>query len=227
MTRLLRSVAHEFRNPLGVLIGSTDILDRYWDRLTPEKRFEQNEHIRSASRQLTNLVSSVVEFNRLKTDKSGSIPVALDVGAVCAAITAEVRTATGAGQECTITVAADCGYPLLDETLLRRILQNLLTNAFLYTPADGAVAVYARREKNWLLMEITDNGIGIPADEQALVFDAFYRGKNVEGRGGLGLGLSIVRDSLAQMGGTVTVSSSFAKGTTMRVEIPVIDPPQN
>jgi two-component system heavy metal sensor histidine kinase CusS len=75
-----------------------------------------------------------------------------------------------------------------------------------------------------LLLEITDTGIGIPEEDQALIFDPFYRSRNVEGRRGLGLGLSIVKEALLQMGGTITVSSSLGKGTAVRVKIPVVDP---
>lgn len=78
-----------------------------------------------------------------------------------------------------------------------------------------------RRENGMLLLEVIDSGIGIPDEEQKLIFDAFYRSRNVEGRRGLGLGLSIVNDSLAQLGGSITVNSRIGEGTAMLVEIPV------
>lgn len=223
MSRLLSLIAHEFRTPLGLLTGSTDILDRYWDRLTPEKRFEQNGHIRSAARQISNLVNSVISFKQMGTDRTGIFPQLLDIGRVCRAIAAEVETVWGSGHESIVVIAADCGTALLDETLFRRILENLLTNAFRYTPSDGTVSLHVRREKNRLLMEINDTGIGIPKEDQALIFDAFYRSRNVEGLRGLGLGLSIVNESLLQMGGTITVASRIGEGSTMRVEFPVKD----
>jgi signal transduction histidine kinase len=224
MNRLLRIIAHEFRSPLGVLTGSTDILDQYWDRLTPEKRFDLHEHIRNAARQLSHLVGSVIAFNRLETDRSENPPLLLDIGEICSAITATVEALWGAGQKYTVTIAPDCGTAMLDETLFRRTVDHLLTNAFRYTPADGSVEFLVHRDNNRLCLEIRDTGIGIPAEDQALIFDAFYRGRNVEWRGGLGLGLSIVRESLAQMGGTITVNSRGGEGTTMRVEIPVDEP---
>lgn len=219
--RLLRTIAHEFRTPLGLLAGSSDILDRYWDRLTTEKRTEQNEHIRSATQQLTNLINSVISFNQMETDREGNVPLLHDIGELCRSIAAEVKTVWGAGQEFEVTIAADCGTALLDEFPFRRVVENLLTNAFRYTPSDGAVTLHVSREKNRLCLEISDTGIGIPEEEHALIFDAFHRGRNVEGQRGLGLGLSIVSEALSQMGGTITVTSRTGEGTIMRVEIPV------
>jgi PAS domain S-box-containing protein len=224
MNRLVRTIAHEFRTPLGLLTGSTDILDRYWDRLTQEKRLEQNEHIRNAARQISNLVSSVTSFQLSGTDSHVHPPLLQDIGDICRSIAAEVETVWGAGHEFIVSIASDCGFALMDVILLRRILQNLLTNAFRYTLSTGTVSLRVCREKNLLLLEITDTGIGIPEEEQALIFDAFYRSRNVEGRRGLGLGLSIVREALLQMGGTIKVTSRIGKGTTMRVEIPLPDP---
>jgi PAS domain S-box-containing protein len=226
MNRLLRIIAHEFRSPLGVLTGSTDILDLYWDRLTPEKRFTQHEHIRSAARQLTDLISSVIAFNQMGTDRVVTPPLVLDIGEICSAITASVELVWGAGQKCTVTIAPDCGTALLNESLFRRTVENLLSNAFRYTPADGAVSFAVCREESSLCMEISDTGIGIPAEDQAMIFDAFFRSRNVLWRGGLGLGLSIVSESLTQMGGTIRVNSSIGEGTTMRVEIPLDSPTQ-
>jgi signal transduction histidine kinase len=224
MSRLLRTVAHEFRTPLGLLTGSTDILDRYWNRLTAEKRFEQNEQIRSAAHQISNLVNSVISFNQLEPDKSGNSPQLLDMNTTCRTIASEVETVWATGHECLVTIDSGCGAALLDETLFRRILENLLTNAFRYTPSNGTVSLRVRMMNGHVTLEVSDNGIGIPQEDQKLVFDAFYRSGNVEGRRGLGLGLSIVQETLSQMRGTITVKSRIGEGTTMRVEIPLVDP---
>jgi PAS domain S-box-containing protein len=223
MRRLVRTVAHEFRTPLGLLTGSVDVLDRYWYRLTPEKRLEQNEHIRNAARQISDLVDSVTSFNQAGTDRAGNPLQILNIGDICRSIAAEVETVWCDGHEFIVSIAADCGTVLLDNILFRRILQNLLTNACRYTPTNGTVSLHVFREKEMLMLEITDTGIGIPEEDQALIFDPFYRSRNVEGQRGLGLGLSIVRDALSQMGGTITVTSSIGKGTAVRVKIPVVE----
>ncbi len=222
MSRLLRTVAHEFRTPLGLLTGSTDILDRYWDRLTVEKRFEQNEHIRSAAHQMSNLINSVIAFNHCGTDTRENVPHRMDLEKACRTIAAEVEAVWSTGHQFQMHVAQDCGTVLLDEILFRRILENLLTNAFRYTPSDGRVSLLVRRNDRQVLLEISDTGIGIPRDDQSRIFEVFYRSDNVEGRRGLGLGLSIVQEALAHMHGTITVTSSTGMGTTMSVAIPAV-----
>lgn len=222
-SRFLATVAHEFRTPLSLLISSTDILDRYGERLTAEKRTEQNGHIRSAARQMSSLIDSVLSFNRLETGRHQSSPMLLDVERVCRAIAEEVRTVWGSGHKFHVTINADCGTAMLDEILFRRILENLLTNAFRYTSAGGTVSLNISRDSNRLLMVIMDTGIGIPEEDQKLIFDEFYRGRNVEARRGLGLGLTIVHEALLRMGGTITLTSRIGEGTTMRVEIPIVD----
>ena len=221
MSRLLNIVAHEFRTPLGLLIGSVDILDHYWDRISTEKRIEQNDHIRSAANQISNLVNSVTSFNQLGVERIVKITLVPDIEMFCRSIAEEVRKVWGSGQHFNITVDSYCNDCRLDEVQFRRILENLLTNSFRYSPPDGTVSLYLRREERLLHMEITDTGIGIPEEGQKLIFDPFYRCENVAGRRGLGLGLSIVHEAVAQVGGTISVSSIVGEGTTMTVRIPV------
>ena len=223
MSRLLITVAHEFRTPLGLLVIGADILDRYGDRLTKEERNEQQGQIRSAVHQLDHLLQSVISFNQQGT-RSGNPPQLLDIGGMCGTIAAGIETVWSTGQIFHVSIAADCGTSLLDQTYVRRILENLLTNAFRYTPSRGTISLRVRRAQNRLLMEITDTGIGITEVDQALIFEAFYRGSNVEQRRGMGLGLSIVKESLSQLGGTMSVNSNVGVGTTVLVELPVIDP---
>ena len=219
--RLLRTIAHEFRTPLGLLTGSTDIMNRYWDRLTPEKRAEQTEHIRSATQQLTDLIYSVISFNEMESDLQCNNPKALDIAHFSRSIADEINTLWGTRHEFTFSIDSNCDTLLLDVVMFRRILENLLTNAFQFTPAHGAVTLNIKCDNNLLFLEIGDTGIGIPEDEQAQIFEAFYRCSNVGGRRGLGLGLSFVKEALTQIGGTITVESKIANGTTMRVELPV------
>jgi PAS domain S-box-containing protein len=224
MNRLLRTIAHEFRTPLGLLSASTDILDRYWDELTPEKRFTQNELIRDAVYQLTTLVSSVTSYNTLGEESIGYHPLPHNLADLCSAIAAGVEYVWNRGQQWSITIADNCGTALADEGLLRRVIENLLTNAFRYTPAGGRVTLSVHREKNVLSIEISDTGIGIPQEDLPHIFDPFYRSRNIDGRRGLGLGLTIVHEALMQMGGTITTTSSVGSGTVMAVQIPAAIP---
>jgi len=222
-SRFLARIAHEFRTPLSLLTSSTDILDRYAERLSQEQRTDQNGHIRNAARQMAGLIDAVLSFSRQELERPEMVPELLDVGRICRTIAAEATTVWGAGHDFRVTIPADCGSAMLDETLFRRVLENLLGNAFRYTPKGGAVSLRVSREEARLQLVICDSGIGIAQEELKQVFESFYRGSNVEGRRGLGLGLPIVHEALSQMGGTITVDSTLGKGTAMRVQIPLTD----
>ena len=225
LSRLMSVVAHEFRTPLSLLTSSTDIIDRYTERLSKEQVVDQNAIIRSAARQMSCLIDSILSFNRQETDSLSDMEEPLDIGRMSHSIAEEVALVWAAGHDFQVTIPEDCGTVLLHKMFFRRILENLLTNAFRYTPTGKAVSLGITREYNRLQIVVADSGIGIPDDDKKRIFDAFYRCQNVESRRGLGLGLSIVNEALLQLGGSITVESAIGAGTTMRVVIPLIPIP--
>jgi signal transduction histidine kinase len=223
-SRFLASVAHEFRTPLSLLTSSTDILDRYGDRLNAAESMLQRGHIRNAARQMSCLIDSVLTFNRLDMQIQHDIPVNLDICAFCRQLSDEVKSAWCDGHTFSVTIAETCGTSLLDEQLFRRLLENLLTNAFRYTPKGGNVSFRVDREGSRLQIEIRDSGIGIPEECREQIFEPFYRCGNVATRRGLGLGLSIVHEALSRLGGSITVDSAVGIGTTVQVDLPARNP---
>jgi signal transduction histidine kinase len=112
-----------------------------------------------------------------------------------------------------------------DAERIRQILDNLLENAYFYTPAGGRVQVRLHRSDSELQVDVQDNGIGIPPQEQARVFERFYRGENplVIETPGTGLGLSIVRQLVEMHGGRIWVTSTgvYGEGSTFSFTLPV------
>lgn len=218
-SRFLATVAHEFRTPLSLLTSSVDILDRYGERLSPSERTGQHDHIRNAAGQMSSLVDSVLSFNRLEGHASHAVP--LGITPFCRHLAGEMATIHGSDYEFSVAIADDCGSAMLNEALLRRVMLNLLTNAFRYTPVGGTISLSVMRDKDLLQVVVEDSGIGIPEEDRQRIFETFYRCSNVAGRRGLGLGLYIVHEALSRLGGTITVESSVGSGTTMRVSIPL------
>jgi PAS domain S-box-containing protein len=221
MRRLLNIVAHEFRTPLSLLTASTDILARYFDRLSQEKIIEQAGFIKSAAVKISNLVDAVISYNQLGVDRPLQLTMIPDIDDLCRTVATEIEVVWSSGQKFDISMDIDNNEILLDELLFRRILENLLTNAFRYTPVAESVTLHVRLEETELLVEIIDTGIGIPEADQMRIFEPFFCIGSVSGPPRLGLGLSIVKDALTQIGGTIIVESTIGKGTTMRVKIPV------
>lgn len=220
-SRFLATAAHEFRTPLALLASSTDILDSYGDSLGKEELAKQYDHIRSAARQINSLIDSVISGNRMEAEHHRNRPVPLDLPGFCRTVAEEVNASCGNCQELTVVCDENCGSVQLDEPLFRRIVENLLTNAFRYTPAGGSVTLSVSRAEGTMHLAVTDSGIGIPEEELERIFEAYYRCGNVGGRRGMGLGLSMVRDAVRQMDGSISVESVLGEGTAVRLTIPV------
>ncbi len=224
--RFLQIVSHEFRTPLGLLSSSADIVYHYWDRLTPEERTTQTKRIRSGVEQINSLISSILSYNQPKIIDGAASGGSVAVGSLCQKIAEEAEAVWNNGQVFRLSIAENCGEGLVDENLFRRVVQNLLTNAFSYTEPGGDVTLRLARSSDMLLLDVSDSGIGIDLDDQKNIFDKFFRGQNIGSRRGLGLGLSIVQEALALLKGSIHVESSIGHGTTMHITIPLIPEPK-
>jgi signal transduction histidine kinase len=108
---------------------------------------------------------------------------------------------------------------------LRQVFDNLVGNAIKYSNDHGAVAVVMQAEDDQIIMQVTDNGPGIPPKDQAHIFDKFYRASNVSSKSGSGLGLAIVKSIVEAHQGRVWVESVVGKGSSFFVVLPVVAEP--
>lgn len=219
-------VSHEFRTPLEIIMSSADNLDRYFDRLKPEQRRQLLGTINKSVRRMTNMMEDVLLLGRL--DGGGDTefkPGPLDVAALCRRLGEEMETATQRRCPIACRAAGDLAGAQGDETVLRHILTNLLSNAVKYSAAGEPVALDLRREGASAIFEISDRGCGIPAADQARLFQAFHRGSNVRQVPGTGLGLLIVQRSVDRHGGSVSCASAEGRGTTFTVRLPLFPAP--
>ncbi len=114
-----------------------------------------------------------------------------------------------------------------DETLLRRLADTLLDNAFKYTPSPGSVHLSLEPQGESAVIRVQDSGVGIAEEEQSKIFERFYRVDKARSRaqGGAGLGLAIAQWIVTQHGGSIGVESRPGQGATFRVELPMIAAP--
>nr|WP_292732028.1 ATP-binding protein [Nostoc sp. JL31] len=110
-----------------------------------------------------------------------------------------------------------------DANLLRQIVLNLLNNACKYTPVGGQVKLQLFTQSHWAVIEIIDNGIGIPEADLPYIFERFYRVDKKRSRqtGGFGLGLAIVQQIVQSHGGKITIKSVFQEGTILQIALPL------
>ncbi|MGB8168259.1 MAG: HAMP domain-containing sensor histidine kinase [Chthoniobacteraceae bacterium] len=219
-SRFTSLVSHEFRTPLGVISSSAQILERYLARLDDDERREHLESINASVKRMAGMMEEMLVLSRMDSGRMDFKPAPLALGDLCRRLLDELHSAHGSSAQ--LTVAPDAEPPACaDETLVRHILNNLLTNAHKYSPPGAPVKLTLSREDHDAVFTVRDEGIGIPAADQAQLFEAFHRGSNVGAVSGTGLGLVVVRRSCELHGGTVTVASHEGAGTTFTVRLPV------
>jgi signal transduction histidine kinase len=216
-------VTHEIRTPLALILGSSEILSRYLDRLAPEKRAEHLKTIDSAVQRMSELLEDVLLFSKAEAGRMEFNPEALDLKKFCAQLVDESLSATN--RRCPIELSADISEPARgDEGLLRHIFSNLIANAAKYSPPGTPVKLSITRDGGDAIFIVQDRGMGIPEDDRKRLFTPFYRGKNVATIQGTGLGLVIVKLCAERHGGSIEVDSAEKIGTTVSVRLPLFSP---
>jgi len=216
-------VSHEFRTPLGIILSSAEILQDYFEELPREDRQSQLESIRRNTKRMAELMEEVLVLSRFDAGRMDCKPAPLDLSGFFRRIVDELLSATNRACPIELSLASDLGEGNADERLLRHILSNLITNAVKYSTAGTPVGLMASRSGRELILQIKDEGIGIPEEDRQWLFNAFHRGRNVGDRPGSGLGLVIVNKSTQLHGGRIRVDSKVNEGTTITVSLPVFE----
>ena len=222
--QFLSIASHELRTPLTPLLGYTSMLQQSLAQTDGRQRKLVETIARQATR-LNTLIGSLLDVSRLQRGQFALERRPLDLAALTTQVVDDSRlTLPPSGARHILTVeASDALVPVLaDAERLEEVLHNLLGNAVKYSPQGGTVRVRVARQDGEALLEVADEGIGIPTAAQARLFEAFYRAGNIgPTTSGFGLGLYIVQEIVQRHGGRVEVDSSEGHGTTVRVVLPL------
>lgn len=222
--RFVSMVSHEFRTPLGITMSAVELLRNYLNRLPPAKLAELLEDIYQSTLRMSGLMEQVLLLGRVESGRAGFRSLPLDLPELVARIGDETQSATN--RRCEIRVraeAADLAGASGDESLLRHILSNLVSNAVKYSPAGGQVEVVVRRARDEAVFTVADQGLGIPQADQARLFEAFHRATNVGQTPGTGLGLLIVKRCVELHRGRIDFVSEEGRGSTFTVRLPLFE----
>ena len=215
-------LSHELRNPLAALSGAAQIL-----RLTKPgdpRALLASEIVDRQTRQMTRLVEDLLDIGRIVTGKATLNAQRLDLGQVVLELLDTWR-ANGRFSTREITCRADSGTILADRARIEQIVSNLLDNAIKFTAADGTIRVAVRNDGTMAELRIADDGEGMNAEILPRIFDLFVQGRQglARDRGGLGIGLALVKRLAEMQGGMATASSRGAgRGSTFSVRFPVV-----
>lgn len=217
-SRFVAMTSHEFRTPLATILSSAELLKYYGDRLPAHEKAEVIQSIESSVQRMTRMLDRVLLIGKVEAQMLEFKPERTNLVALCHALAEEARTQQP-DSPCSLRIdcAPGIGHGLYDEKLLGHIFGNLLSNAIKYSPLGGEVGFRVYPQASDMVFEISDQGIGIPGDEIAHLFESFHRSSNVGNIQGTGLGLAIVKNSVDLHGGRIEVRSEQGLGTCFTV----------
>ncbi|WP_024545814.1 PAS domain S-box protein [Picosynechococcus sp. NKBG15041c] len=221
-TRFIDTASHEFRTPLTVILGAAQMLDAYSEHLSPERRSQYLRNIQDSVIRLRQLIDDVLTMSRLEAGKLRCQRQPIDIIALCQDLLTEFKVGLGKQHHIVFETAGAIASPLnLDPNLIQHILSNLLSNACKYSAPGTTITLEVIGDEAQLTLTITDQGIGIPAEDWPHLFGSFYRASNTQNIPGTGLGLNIVKEYVLLHGGTINFSSQLGRGSQFVVTIPL------
>jgi two-component system OmpR family sensor kinase len=216
MRYFVADAGHELRTPLTVIMGYIDVLRRRANADPASARIF--ETMLAESRRMRALIEKLILLARLENPQHGERErETVDFGEIAQQV-AHAARAIHAGRTVHLSRSGEA-LVLGDENELHDALGNLVENALKYAP-DSPVEVRVRGEGGSVVVEVSDSGPGIPAAEQARIFDRFYRGRDRTEADGFGLGLAIAKRSIERAGGELSVESSLGAGCRFTIRIP-------
>jgi signal transduction histidine kinase len=224
-SEFLANMSHELRTPLNAIIGFSEVLLQGIFGDINEKQREYLDDVLSSGKHLLSLINDIldlskIEAGRMELERSEfSLAAALDSG-----LTIVRERAIRHGITLRAVLSPDLPRIDADERKVKQIVYNLLSNAVKFTPDGGSVEVHAAREGDAVRVDVRDTGIGIAAEDQALVFQEFRQVGRERSREGTGLGLTLSKRFVELHGGRIWLESTPGKGSTFSFTLPIHGP---
>ena len=217
--KLMLAITHDFKAPLGSIMGYTELLSR----LTEDERQRfYLDNMKSSSEHLLKLVSDLLDFHRLDLNKAEVNRVTFNPSQLFDEIYVSfepLTAAKGLALQCHVAPELNGGY-ISDPLRLRQIVNNLLSNAVKFTQ-KGEISLTAGYDSSKLTIAIADTGKGMASEDRERIFQEFTRLSGAQGEEGFGLGLSIVKKLVTLLEGTIDVQSTLGEGSCFTVVLPL------
>ena len=220
-SQFLASMSHELRTPLNAIIGFSDLLvDKGAGPLT-DKQGRFVGHVRDGARHLLQLINDILDLSKIE---AGQLDMHYEDIQIHDALPEVLSTIRPLSMSKNITVEQNLDLDArvrADRVRFKQILYNLLSNAVKFTPKGGRVTIECKKKDNFISISVSDTGVGIRPEDQAMIFEEF---RQVEGntQEGTGLGLAITKRLVEQQGGRISLESEFGKGSRFSFTLPQV-----
>lgn len=220
-TRFVSTASHEFRTPLAIILSYTETLLNYRAKMDEQQVTTRLNRIAQQVLFMKGIMEDVLQLARIQTGRFDFRPTKGDLNALCQEIIEDFATQPEHQGRVRARINPTPVRLAFDQRLMRHVLNNLISNALKYSPAEKPIYFDLITESNQVTITIRDEGFGIPPDDLERLFEPFYRAKNVAHIEGTGLGLSITYEAVVLHGGTIKAESTEGVGTTFTVTLPL------
>jgi PAS domain S-box-containing protein len=213
-------VSHELKTPLTVLTGALNVA--MMEDIPFEEKKTLLEDVAWSAETMADIVDNLLELSRYQANRLTLTPEPIEITRVISRITKQSSKKSDKHRLVT-SVSPDLPAVIADPTRIERILDNLISNAIKYSPEGGEIRITVQRQNNDIVLSVLDQGIGIAAADQELLFQAFQRLENPRWTGiqGVGLGLVVCKRLVEAHGGRIWVESEQGKGSTFFFTLPL------
>jgi PAS domain S-box-containing protein len=218
--RFFSRVSHEFRTPVSSILLSAQSLEQYYERWSREKIIKNLHRIQGSAKAMIQLLEDILTINRAETSILEFSPRRLNLEKFSSNMVEQIQLFNSGRHRIILDFQGQCQEIYMDERLLHLILSNLLSNAIKYSPQGSTIHFSLLCDPENVILEIRDEGIGIPSEDIPHLFEPFHRGENVRNIPGTGLGITVVKKCLDLQKGKISLKSEVGVGTTVTVTIP-------
>lgn len=223
-TSFMQMVSHEFKTPLSGILTSAMLIEKYKGADQQEKRLKHLDSIKRKVQHLDTLLNDFLAVERLGSGRESYRFTEFWLNDLLSEVIGESEQLITEGQQLIPVLPEDKIQMFQDKVVLNLILTNVLNNAIKYSGAHGKIQIHAERlpEQGLLKIQVQDNGIGIPTDEQQYIFSRYFRATNAKNLKGTGIGLNMAKKHLQNLGGHIFFTSIEGKGSVFTIMIPEV-----
>ncbi len=223
-TNFISMMSHDLKTPIARIQGMTDLISRDDNPLSSPQR-EAVDTIKQSSEDLLKFINSILSYGKIESEGVQLQKQSKDINALIEEVVRKHEFLARV-KKIHILTELEPLFPIqVDSELMKQIFSNLLENAIKYSPEETKVLITSEERNNRIIVQISDQGVGIPEDELPHIFMKFFRSKNAKSSPikGSGLGLYLAKYFTELHGGMINVDSSTGNGTTFTVELPIVN----